>query len=178
MNNAADLVAEFRAWFGSCSDYKVEASRNDRVGEKLGIFYRFLLQDEGDWYRIEQQLYCTLKDGVVAQLHLLCSGFQPVEMQDAPVSTEPAAAASADPRPDDALQLISDAPDTASTCAILTPMIRTKLRGLQSGQVLEVRVNDPQARGDVEAWCRLSGNPLLKMVEEDGKVLRFYVRKK
>jgi len=76
VHTAADLVAEYRAWFGGCTDFKVEASRVGRIGEKLGFSYRFLLQDHGDWYRIEQQLYCILKDGYIAQVHLLCSGFQ------------------------------------------------------------------------------------------------------
>jgi tRNA 2-thiouridine synthesizing protein A len=48
---------------------------------------------------------------------------------------------------------------------------------MQSGQVLEVRVDDPTAKGDVEAWSRLSGNALLRMVDE-GKTLRFFVKKK
>jgi hypothetical protein len=82
VQTAADLVAEYRAWFGGCTDFKVEASRVGRIGEKFGISYRFLLQDHGDWYRIEQQLYCILNDGHVAQLHLLCSGFQLVRTTD------------------------------------------------------------------------------------------------
>lgn len=82
VHTAADLVAEYRAWFGGCTEFKVEASQVGRIGEKFGISYRFLLQDQGVWYRIEQQLYCILKDGHVAQLHLLCSGFQLVGTTD------------------------------------------------------------------------------------------------
>ncbi len=48
---------------------------------------------------------------------------------------------------------------------------------MQSSQVLEVRVDDPSAKGDIESWCRLSGNTLLKMIDEGG-VLRFFVEKK
>ena len=80
--NIADLIAEYRGWFGECSNLRVEASRVATVGEKLGIFYRLLLQDSGEWYRIEQQLYCTVKDGRALQVHLVCSGFQPVAMND------------------------------------------------------------------------------------------------
>src|SRR5689334_11624933 len=71
ITNAADLIAEYRGWFGECSDFRVEASRVARVGEKLGIGYRFVLQDHGDWYQIEQQLFCALRDGRVQQLYLL-----------------------------------------------------------------------------------------------------------
>jgi TusA-related sulfurtransferase len=49
---------------------------------------------------------------------------------------------------------------------------------MNSGQILEVRVDDPTARSDIEAWSRLSGNTLLKVIESDGSVLRFFLRKK
>jgi hypothetical protein len=77
-DNVTDLVEEVRGWFGDCSDFQVEHSRVERVGERLGISYRFLLQRPGGWYTIEQQSYCTMQDGRVARFHLLCSGFQPV----------------------------------------------------------------------------------------------------
>ncbi len=82
LENIADLIARYRLWFGECVNFKLETSRIERVGERLGIFYRFHLQEREDWFDIEQQLYCTLKDGRVEQLHLLCSGFQVVEVSD------------------------------------------------------------------------------------------------
>ena len=57
-------------------------------------------------------------------------------------------------------------------------MIKSKLREMQAGQVLEVRVDDPSARGDIEAWSRLSGNVLLKVIDNEGPELRFFVKKK
>jgi TusA-related sulfurtransferase len=44
--------------------------------------------------------------------------------------------------------------------------------------VLEVRVDDPAARGDIEAWCRLSGNTLLNLDLIEGQELHFYLMKK
>ena len=178
VHNAAELVAEYRAWFGSCTDFKAEASRVSRIGEKLGIFYRFLLQDQGDWYRIEQQLYCIVKDGQVAQLHLLGSGFHLVATTDEEAPMNDQKAQIQDPTRDGLLEFYPEGSDTASTCALLTPMIKSKLGELKSGQVLEVRVNDPEAKGDVEAWSRLTGNPLVKMVDDEGPILRFFVQKK
>ncbi len=173
LDNAADLVAKFMDWFAECTDFTVEASRVAPIGKRLGISYRFLLRDQDDWYRIEQQLFCTLKDGRVQQLHLLCSGFQLVgpDTQSAPE------AGGQEPVRDALLEFYPGASDAVSTCALLTPMIKSKLGEMRSGQVLEVRVDDRTARGDIEAWCRLSGNALLKMVDE-GQVLRFFVKKK
>lgn len=76
LDSVDELVAKYREWFGQCTNFQLEVSRVGKVGERLGIFYRFHLQDQGDWYDIEQQVYCTLKEGRVERLHLLCSGFQ------------------------------------------------------------------------------------------------------
>jgi len=70
------------------------------------------------------------------------------------------------------------AESTGSTCALLTPAIKTKLKELDSGQVLEVRVNDSTAREDIASWCRLSGNELLAMMDEGHRGLRFFLKKK
>ena len=82
LDTVDDLVKKYRQWFAECTEFKLDTSRVGLVGERLGIFYRFHLQEHGDWLDIEQQLYCTLKDGRVEQLHLLCSGFQLVVTSD------------------------------------------------------------------------------------------------
>jgi TusA-related sulfurtransferase len=82
------------------------------------------------------------------------------------------------PVPDALLEFYTAASDTGSTCALLTPAIRSKLHEMQSGQVLEVRVDDPSAKEDIEAWSRLSGNLLLNATAGDGPQMRFFVKKK
>jgi TusA-related sulfurtransferase len=85
----------------------------------------------------------------------------------------------------DALSLSSDAvldmAQTSSTqgamCAVLTPAIKAKLREMAGGQILEIRVNDPTARQDIESWCRLAGHQVLAIAEDQG-LLRVYLRKK
>ena len=79
---------------------------------------------------------------------------------------------------DEVLEFHTKTSETGSTCAVLTPAIKSKLREMSSGQVLEVRVDDPSARGDIEAWCRLTGNTLLKIIGDRGPALRFFVKKK
>jgi len=71
---------------------------------------------------------------------------------------------------------ILDAPGLA--CATLTPLIKTTIRDMESGRVLEVRSDDPAARLGVPAWSRLTGNELLHTVEEDAQRTRFYILKK
>jgi tRNA 2-thiouridine synthesizing protein A len=80
--------------------------------------------------------------------------------------------------PDAVLEMVDTAAMSGSTCALLTPAIKAKLRELQPGQVLEVRVDDPTAREDIASWCRLTGNELLAVVAETPHQLRCYLRKK
>jgi TusA-related sulfurtransferase len=71
---------------------------------------------------------------------------------------------------------VLDAP--GANCANLTPLIRSRIRELTSGQVLEVRSDDPAAREGIPAWSRLTGNPLEAVVADDAERTRFYLRKK
>jgi tRNA 2-thiouridine synthesizing protein A len=63
-------------------------------------------------------------------------------------------------------------------CAVLTPALKRRLAEMQPGQVLELRVDDPTARVDVEAWSQLTGHRLLAVAEEPPNLLRFFLRKR
>ena len=178
LENADGLTTQYRRWFGDCTQFQVEASRVAPVGERLGIFYRFRVEEQEDWFSIEQQIFCTLKDGRVERLQLLCSGFQPVRTNIQSAAAGAPEAGEQLATRDGLLEFYSQAPEAGSTCALLTPAIRSKLREMQSGQVLEVRVDDPSAQGDIEAWSRLSGNTLLKTIVDEEQRLRFFLRKK
>ena len=62
-------------------------------------------------------------------------------------------------------------------CGDLTPLIRGRLRELQSGQVLEVISEEPAAHEGIPAWSRLTGNELLRVTREQSRS-RFFIRKK
>lgn len=78
---------------------------------------------------------------------------------------------------DAVLDMVGLDEEAGTTCALLTPTMRARLRAMQPGQILEVRVDDPTAREDIASWCRLSGNTLLAMKEE-APALHFYIRKR
>jgi TusA-related sulfurtransferase len=114
----------------------------------------------------------------VERLHLLCSGFQLVGTNDQPELVRIPKGEEQDPVHDELLEFQTESSESSSTCAVLTPVINSKLREMQTGQVLEVRVDDPTAKGDIESWSRLSGNTLLKVIDDEGQVMRFFVKKK
>ncbi|MGH9141663.1 MAG: sulfurtransferase TusA family protein [Vicinamibacterales bacterium] len=64
------------------------------------------------------------------------------------------------------------------TCGMVEPMMKRRMNALASGQVLEVRVDDPAARLGVPAWSRLTGHTLLATIEEDERRTRFFIRKR
>jgi TusA-related sulfurtransferase len=173
--NADDLVASVRGWFEETSQMKLVAARVDRVGPKVAINYRLSFREDGEWQTVEQQVYGLLQDGLFERLDLLCSGFQPLahpvdlesagrahfQQAEAPLSVSNLPSA-------DSLLVFNTQPiDQGSTCALLTPAIKARLSQMRSGQVLEVRVDDPEAKADIESWSRLSGNELLAMVSKE-----------
>jgi tRNA 2-thiouridine synthesizing protein A len=82
------------------------------------------------------------------------------------------------PHADAVLEMLGTTDTPGTTCALLTPAIKAKLRELTSGQVLEVRADDPSAREDIGAWCRLSGHELVAVVDETAEITRYFLRKK
>lgn len=63
-------------------------------------------------------------------------------------------------------------------CATLTPLIRARIRKLESGQILEVRTNDPTAHESLLSWCALTGHTLAAVVADQGQGKQYFIRKK
>jgi tRNA 2-thiouridine synthesizing protein A len=80
--------------------------------------------------------------------------------------------ASSIPTPDVRMDLVGQA------CATLTPIIASRIRQLLSGQVLEVISDDPTARSGLASWSRLTGNPIVAIIEDEPGRTRYYLRRK
>ncbi len=75
------------------------------------------------------------------------------------------------------LEFTEDASARGALCATLTPAVKARLRELETGQVLEIRVDDAAASDDLTSWCRLSGHELLAQVRGPMPWQRFFIRK-
>jgi tRNA 2-thiouridine synthesizing protein A len=68
---------------------------------------------------------------------------------------------------------------TLDARGLMCPMpivnLAKKLKEMKSGQVLELLADDVGAKEDVPAWCSRTGNELIG-TEEEGKLLKFYIR--
>jgi len=61
-------------------------------------------------------------------------------------------------------------------CPMPIMKVRTAIGDMEPGQVLLMEADDPGAEADIPAWCRRTGNELLKM-EKAGDVIQFYIKK-
>lgn len=76
-------------------------------------------------------------------------------------------------------EMVVDKDATLDAKGLMCPMpivqLAKKVKGMTSGQVLELLADDIGAKDDIPAWCSRTGNQLIQM-EEDGKLIRFYIR--
>ena len=75
---AADAAAKFASWFGGSKDLELVRAGSDEVGDRLHIFYRLRVNRRNDPTSIvEQHVFCTLDEGRITALDLVCSGLRP-----------------------------------------------------------------------------------------------------
>jgi hypothetical protein len=72
-----EAIGWLRRWFGDAADLTVLAAETGTVADRLHIAYRFHLRKSAEWLVIEQQAYCTVEDGGISDMAILCSGFRP-----------------------------------------------------------------------------------------------------
>jgi len=72
--------------------------------------------------------------------------------------------------------------ESLDTKGLSCPMPMMKLakaiKGLNSGDVLEMLGTDPGTKSDLPKWCDKSGNILLEETDLEGGVFRFLIQKK
>jgi tRNA 2-thiouridine synthesizing protein A len=61
-------------------------------------------------------------------------------------------------------------------CPLPILKLRRAIRDIPAGEVLRLLATDPGAVGDVQSFCKMSGNQLLEW-KEDAGVLSFDIRK-
>ena len=61
-------------------------------------------------------------------------------------------------------------------CPIPIVKVSQAVKQLQVGETVEAFATDPGVLGDIPAWCKTSGNELVKMERVD-KVFRFVVKR-
>jgi hypothetical protein len=82
---AVSAVATVKGWYGDASIIELVSKEIEPIGsERIRLGYRLRVLKDHTWKVVEQQGYCTLGNGLVADISLVCSGFQPVDEIIAP----------------------------------------------------------------------------------------------
>ena len=151
---AVAVADEMLGWFDDVPEIAVEQARAEPLADLWHAEFRFGLRGLTPGRVVEQHWYCTVADGAVTGIRLLCSGFRPV---------------SPEPVPARVMDALGDG------CATLTPRIAAALRELAQGEVLSVLTDDPASTDDLAAWSRLTGHEIVATTPEPNGV-RFYLR--
>lgn len=78
LSGAAGAGAKFASWFGGSKALELVRTGSDEVGDRLHVFYRLRVNRGDDPSTIvEQHLFCSLDEGRITALDLVCSGFRP-----------------------------------------------------------------------------------------------------
>ncbi len=64
------------------------------------------------------------------------------------------------------------------SCPMPMMKLAKAIKGLKSGEVLEMLGTDPGTKSDLPRWCNKTGNTLLDESELPGGVSRFLIQKK
>jgi hypothetical protein len=71
-----DAARYLKRWFGDADQLILQSSEVALMQDRVRIAYR-IRAHEDRWYVVEQQAYCTIRDGQIKEMDLLCSGFRP-----------------------------------------------------------------------------------------------------
>jgi hypothetical protein len=71
-----DAANYLKQWFGDADALVLLSSIVEAVEDRWHISYRFRAHEDR-WYVVEQHAYCTVRDGQIDRMDLLCSGFRP-----------------------------------------------------------------------------------------------------
>ena len=75
-DNREAAAKYLQKWFGDADQLILQSSQVELMHDRIHITYR-IREHEDQWYLVEQQAYCTIRDGQIQMMDLLCSGFRP-----------------------------------------------------------------------------------------------------
>jgi hypothetical protein len=81
-HNREGAANYLQKWFGDADSLVLLSSQVELIQDRLHITYR-IHEHEDQWYIVEQHAFCTIDDGHIKFMDLLCSGFRPEASQDA-----------------------------------------------------------------------------------------------
>jgi TusA-related sulfurtransferase len=153
------IVGRIASWFGSAPVFELTSSSDEGIGLRRRLAWRFSVGRDGRTREVvEQVAFLDIGPDGIAQIDLLCSGFQP----------EPGAVAGP--------MRVFDA--GAMGCSDgLAQEFRRRIAEVPIGGSLEVVVSDPAAKEDLPSLARLLGQLVTSTEAHDDGRLTITVEK-
>jgi hypothetical protein len=70
------VLARFDDWFGSYDTVVLTDVAGDAVGDRVLVHYKLVFNPDADGRVLTQTIVCTVRDGLVGRMDLVCSGFR------------------------------------------------------------------------------------------------------
>jgi ketosteroid isomerase-like protein len=70
------VLARFDAWFRTYETVVLVQVAGDDVGDRVLVHYKLLFDPDGDRRVLTQTIVCSMRDGLVGRMDLVCSGFR------------------------------------------------------------------------------------------------------
>lgn len=70
------VLVLFDYWFGSYDTVVLADVAGDEVGDRVLVHYKLVFDPDADRRVLTQTLVCTMRDGLVGRMDLVCSGFR------------------------------------------------------------------------------------------------------
>ncbi len=139
------VMARLESWFGASESIEVLKKDVYHVSNRLHIRYRFGEHySDGDSEIIEQDAYCTVHEGQIATIDLLCSGHLP--------------------EPGSKVRDVYHYDAGELGCGSGLPQeFRRQIGAVPIGSVLEVVARDSAAKEDLPSLARLLGHQVLSV---------------
>jgi hypothetical protein len=70
------VLSRFDDWFGSYDTVVLSDVAGDDVGDRVLVHYKLTFDPDGDRRVLTQTLVCSVYDGLVGRMDLVCTGFR------------------------------------------------------------------------------------------------------
>jgi hypothetical protein len=78
-NGRNAVLARFDDWFHAYDTVVLSDVAGDDVGDRVLVHYKLTLDPDGDSRVVSQTVVCSMRDGLVGRMDLLCSGLREPE---------------------------------------------------------------------------------------------------
>lgn len=75
--DADGAVTILRRWFAPADRFEILTENHGELGGRKSVSYRIRLHED-QWLEVEQHAFCTIENGRMTDLDLVCSGQEPI----------------------------------------------------------------------------------------------------